>query len=156
MLDHVGLRVQDFPRALAFYRAALEPLGYRVMMEFPEAAGLGYKGKTDFWIMKSDRPQSAVLVAFTGSRQAVTAFHAAALAAGGSDNGGPGVRPDYHPNYFGAFILDPEGNNVEAVCHDAPGGARREATSTKRRVTRGTARRGASRKKPARKRPGRK
>jgi catechol 2,3-dioxygenase-like lactoylglutathione lyase family enzyme len=118
MLDHIGLRVQDFPRALAFYRAALAPIGYKVIMEFPEAAGLGERGKPDFWISKTAEVESAVHLAFVGTRESVAAFHAAALAAGGVDNGPPGPRPDYHPHYFGAFILDPYGNNIEVVCHD--------------------------------------
>jgi catechol 2,3-dioxygenase-like lactoylglutathione lyase family enzyme len=120
MLDHVNMRVQDFRKLLAFYRAALAPLGYRVVMEFPQAAGLGEKGKPDFWITTSDRPSNPVHIAFVTDRDSVSAFHAAALAAGATDNGPPGVRADYHPNYFSAFILDPEGNNIEAVCHEPP------------------------------------
>jgi|1186.fasta_scaffold1236160_2 catechol 2,3-dioxygenase-like lactoylglutathione lyase family enzyme len=131
MLDHVSIHVQDFRRALAFYRAALAPLGYKVVMEFPEVAGLGEKGKPDFWIGRTDKPVNPVHVAFAASRQAVTAFHAAAVAAGGVDNGPPGLRPDYHPNYYGAFVLDPDGNNLEAVCHVAPGPVRKP---TRKRV----------------------
>ncbi len=125
MLDHVSIQVQDFRRALTFYRAALAPLGYKVVMEFPEVAGLGEKGKPDFWIGRTDKPVNPVHVAFAATREAVTAFHAAALAAGGVDNGAPGLRPDYHPHYYGAFVLDPDGNNVEAVCHTPPVPARK-------------------------------
>lgn len=120
MIDHVSLRVQDFERALAFYRAALEPIGYQVVMEFSGAAGLGAGGKPDFWIMQSEPPINATHVAFSSERALVDAFHAAAIAAGGSDNGAPGLRPDYHPHYYGAFIFDPEGNNVEVVSHADP------------------------------------
>ena len=121
MLDHVGLRVQDFPRAIAFYKAALAPIGYEVAMEYPGGAGLGEPGKPDLWIMLTDKPPHPSHIAFRTSRASVDAFHAAALAAGGTDNGGPGVRSDYHPHYYAAFVLDPEGNNIEVVCHDAPG-----------------------------------
>src|SRR6187402_3730148 len=121
MLDHVSLRVQDFPRALAFYRAALAAIGYRVATEFPDAAGLGEPGKTDLWITLTDKPLSPAHIAFRTDRARVDAFHAAALAAGGTDNGAPGVRADYHPHYYAAYVIDPEGNNIEVVCHDPPG-----------------------------------
>jgi catechol 2,3-dioxygenase-like lactoylglutathione lyase family enzyme len=120
MLDHVSLRVQDFDRALAFYRAALAPLGYLTVMEFPEAAGLGEPGRPDFWLMRTEQPLNPTHVAFSADRARVDAFHAAALAAGGSSNGEPGVRGDYHPHYYAAFVLDPEGNNIEVVCHADP------------------------------------
>jgi catechol 2,3-dioxygenase-like lactoylglutathione lyase family enzyme len=119
MLDHISLRVQDHPRAVAFYRAALAPLGYRVLMEYPGAAGLG-AGMPDFWLMTTEQPINPTHVAFSARRAAVDAFHAAALAAGGTDNGSPGLRADYHPHYYGAFVRDPEGNNVEVVCHSDP------------------------------------
>ena len=125
MLDHVSLRVQDFPRALAFYRAALAAIGYRVATEFPDAAGLGEPGKTDLWITLTDKPLLPAHIAFRTDRARVDAFHAAALAAGGTDNGAPGVRADYHPHYYAAFVIDPEGNNIEVVCHDPPGLARK-------------------------------
>ena len=128
MLDHVSLRVQDFSRAVAFYRAALAPIGYRVAMEFPGTAGLGERAMPDFWITLTDKPLLPMHVAFRTDRARVDAFHAAALAAGGIDNGPPGLRADYHPNYYAAYVLDPEGNNVEVVCHDAPG-ARKAAPS---------------------------
>jgi catechol 2,3-dioxygenase-like lactoylglutathione lyase family enzyme len=119
MLDHISLRVQDHSRALAFYRAALAPLGYRVLMEYPGAAGLG-ADMPDFWLMSTEQPINPTHVAFSADRATVDAFHAAALAAGGSDNGQPGLRADYHPHYYGAFVRDPEGNNVEVVCHADP------------------------------------
>ena len=118
-LDHVGLDVTDYAGSKAFYRSALEPLGLRLMMEpVPEVGGFG-DDFPFFWIGKRDRgPQTGVHVAFTArDREMVDAFHAAALAAGGTDNGGPGVREIYHPDYYGAFVLDPDGNNVEVVCH---------------------------------------
>jgi catechol 2,3-dioxygenase-like lactoylglutathione lyase family enzyme len=118
-LDHVGLDVADYEGSKAFYERALEPLGLRLMMEpVREVGGFG-DDFPFFWIARRDRgPQTGVHVAFRGSsRELVDAFHAAALAAGGTDNGGPGVREIYHPDYYGAFVLDPDGNNVEAVCH---------------------------------------
>ena len=118
MIDHVNIGVADLAASRAFYEQALAPLGYRVLMAFPGTVGFGGDdGKPDFWI--SDRPSSAPLhVAFLSpDRATVDAFHSAALAAGGSDNGPPGPRPQYHASYYGAVALDPEGNNVEAVIH---------------------------------------
>jgi catechol 2,3-dioxygenase-like lactoylglutathione lyase family enzyme len=120
MIDHISLRVQDFERAVAFYKAALAPIGYQVVMEFSGAAGLGAGGKPDFWIMQSEPPINVTHVAFASERAHVDAFHAAAILAGGSDNGAPGLRPQYHQHYYGAFIFDPEGNNVEVVSHADP------------------------------------
>lgn len=126
MIDHIGLTVADLPRAKAFYDQALAPLGYRLLMEVTEemtggrGAHLGYgrDGKPDFWIGSAGVPMTGLHVAFAADRRAlVDAFHHAALAAGGRDNGAPGLRPEYHPNYYGAFVIDPDGNNVEAVCH---------------------------------------
>jgi catechol 2,3-dioxygenase-like lactoylglutathione lyase family enzyme len=119
-LDHVGLDVADYASSKAFYEPALEPLGLRLMMEpVPEVGGFG-DDFPFFWIAKRGRgPQTGVHVAFrVDRRELVDAFHAAALAAGGADNGGPGVREIYHPNYYAAFVLDPDGNNVEVVCHN--------------------------------------
>jgi catechol 2,3-dioxygenase-like lactoylglutathione lyase family enzyme len=124
MLDHIGLRVTDFARSKDFFAASLAPLAITVMMEFPDGGtgGASHAGFGDerpfFWIGDARPVSGPVHVAFSArSRADVTAFHAAALAAGGTDNGAPGLRPDYHPNYFGAFVLDPDGNNIEAVCH---------------------------------------
>ncbi len=120
MLDHVGIPVSDFERSKRFYEEALSPLGYELIMEpRPGAAGLGRSGKPDFWIGQGE-PGHPVHVAFAAAdRASVKAFHEAAVAAGGRDNGRPGLRPEYHPSYYGAFVLDPDGNNVEAVCHRA-------------------------------------
>jgi catechol 2,3-dioxygenase-like lactoylglutathione lyase family enzyme len=127
MLDHVGIEVSDFERSKAFYTQALEPLGIRLLMEPVEgAAGFGsdteYGPKPYFWVAARERPVvSGAHISF-GARtpELVDAFHAAALSAGGTDNGAPGPRPIYHPGYYGAFVLDPDGNNIEAVCHQAP------------------------------------
>jgi catechol 2,3-dioxygenase-like lactoylglutathione lyase family enzyme len=120
MLDHVGLDVTDYELSKAFYEKALAPLGLELMMEpAPGIGGFGDGRRPFFWIGTGRRPaQSGVHVAFdTPDRAAVDAFHAAALDAGATDNGPPGVREIYHPNYYGAYVLDPDGNNVEAVCH---------------------------------------
>jgi catechol 2,3-dioxygenase-like lactoylglutathione lyase family enzyme len=118
MLDHIGLVVTDFGRSKSFFERALAPLGYTKLMEFSGAAGFGMAGKPDFWISQGQSPKP-VHVAFAASdRKIVDAFHKAALAAGGGDNGAPGVRKEYHSNYYGAFITDPDGNNIEAVCHN--------------------------------------
>ncbi|MGH2962506.1 MAG: VOC family protein [Solirubrobacterales bacterium] len=120
MLDHVGLDVDDYDRSREFYEKALAPLGLKLMMEpAPRVGGFGDGRMPFFWIGARGRgPQTGVHVAFTAeSREVVDAFHAAALEAGATDNGGPGVREIYHPDYYGAFVLDPDGNNVEAVCH---------------------------------------
>ena len=118
-VDHVGIDVSDYDASKAFYEQALAPLGMKLMME--PAAQIGGFGADFpfFWIAERDLgPDSGVHVAFrTEDRETVDTFHAAALAAGGTDNGGPGVREIYHPHYYGAFVLDPDGNNVEAVCH---------------------------------------
>lgn len=127
MIDHLGITVRDFDRSLAFYSAALAPLGYAVLMQFPGVAGLGKDGKPDFWI-GAHRPDywpagaavanAPVHLAFAAaSAQEVDAFYAAAIAAGGVDHGAPGPRPEYHPGYYGAFVIDPNGNNFEAVFH---------------------------------------
>jgi catechol 2,3-dioxygenase-like lactoylglutathione lyase family enzyme len=120
MFDHVGLNVRDYARSRAFYERALEPLGYAVVLAFDEwkGAGFGDDGKPSFWIMEREPYGTGTHVAFhCPDRATVDAFHAAGLEAGGDDNGGPGIREHYHPTYYGAFVLDPDGNNVEAVCH---------------------------------------
>jgi catechol 2,3-dioxygenase-like lactoylglutathione lyase family enzyme len=118
MIDHIKLHVADAERSKAFYAAALAPLGYRVVMEpVPgRVVGMGTRFP-DFWLAQSDAPTVAHVALRADDRAAVDAFHAAALAAGGRDNGGPGLRPQYHPGYYGAFVFDPDGNNVEAVHH---------------------------------------
>jgi len=125
MLDHVGLAVTDYGRSLAFYKKALEPLGFGLVMEIPREvtggeahAGFGRDGRPQFWIGTGGPPSAPIHVAFSArSRADVDAFHAAAMKAGGTDNGKPGLRPHYHPNYYGAFVRDPDGHNIEAVCH---------------------------------------
>jgi catechol 2,3-dioxygenase-like lactoylglutathione lyase family enzyme len=120
MLDHVGFNVSDYEQSRAFYELALAPLGLALLMEpAPGIGGFGEGQKPFFWIAtRGPAPQSAVHVAFAVERRAtVDAFHAAALEAGATDNGPPGVREIYHPHYYGAYVLDPDGNNVEAVCH---------------------------------------
>ena len=120
MLDHVGFTVSDYERSKAFYAKALAPLGVTLLMEPVEAAaGFGKDGKPFFWIeARGPALQGDLHVAFAvDSRETVDAFHAAALEAGGTDNGAPGVREIYHPSYYGAYVLDPDGNNIEAVCH---------------------------------------
>jgi catechol 2,3-dioxygenase-like lactoylglutathione lyase family enzyme len=124
MLDHVGFPVLDYERSKAFYTRALAPLGYTLVMEVRQdehdspAAGFGANGKPDLWIGGEGGLNRALHVAIAADdRAAVNAFYDAALAAGGKDNGAPGLRPHYHPNYYGAFVLDPDGHNVEAVCH---------------------------------------
>ncbi|WP_338758555.1 VOC family protein [Massilia sp. METH4] len=129
MIDHVGIIVTDFSNSRAFYEKALAPIGHAMLMELgPEitgtvrVAGFGIAPKPDFWISEAksdDKAISPVHVALrVDSRALVDAFHAAALAAGGRDNGAPGIRAHYHPNYYGAFVLDPDGHNIETVCHD--------------------------------------
>jgi catechol 2,3-dioxygenase-like lactoylglutathione lyase family enzyme len=125
MLDHIGFTVANFAEAKAFYLKALAPLGLGIVMEVTkeetgkdEHAGFGRDHKPFFWIGSGDKAKGGVHVAFTAaSRAQVDAFYAAAIAAGARDNGQPGLRPHYHPNYYGAFVVDKDGNNIEAVCH---------------------------------------
>jgi catechol 2,3-dioxygenase-like lactoylglutathione lyase family enzyme len=148
MIDHISLRVRDFNKAIAFYKAALGPLGYKLLMEFEGFAGFG-EHKPDFWVTVSKKAINPTHIAFTTDRKSVRAFHEAAVKAGGKDNGAPGPRADYHPNYFGAFVLDPDGNNVEAVCHEPEKAAKKPAAkkpAAKKPAT----------KKPAAKKPARK
>ena len=119
MLDHVTISVSNIARAIAFYDRALTPLGIeRLYAEGTTAFGYGAEKKAFFWIGLRETVQTGAHIAFAAKdRAGVDAFHAAALAAGGRDNGAPGVRPHYHANYYGAFITDPDGHNIEAVCH---------------------------------------
>jgi catechol 2,3-dioxygenase-like lactoylglutathione lyase family enzyme len=119
MFDHVGITVSDLERSRAFYAAALGPLGIREVMQFENFIGFGVD-RPQFWILEGQSGASMprVHVAFAAhSRLEVDTFHRSALAAGGSDNGGPGLRPEYHEHYYGAFVLDPDGHNIEAVYH---------------------------------------
>ena len=126
MLDHVGFPVADFAKSKAFYDKALAPLGVTCIMELTQEmtagrgahAGYGESGKPCFWIGTGKLHQPGIHVAFAAKDRAmVDAFYEAALAAGGRGNGAPGLRPMYHPNYYGAFVFDPDGHNIEAVCH---------------------------------------
>jgi catechol 2,3-dioxygenase-like lactoylglutathione lyase family enzyme len=133
MTDHLGIPVSDIARATEFYLKALAPLGYGLVMEVSAAetghgAAVGFgppgkdadfqSGKPSFWIGEGERLGGHVHVAFVApSRAAVDAFYRAALNAGGKNNGPPGLRPHYHANYYAAFVFDPDGNNIEAVCH---------------------------------------
>ena len=119
MLDHVGIRVSDFEQSKRFFTEALSPLGYELIMEpSVSTAGFGRRGKPDFWIGQGDRGQPVHIAFAASDRASVDAFHEEALAAGGRNNGGPGLRPKYHPSYYAAFVFDPDGNNIEAVCHE--------------------------------------
>jgi len=118
MIDHIGIGVADYGASRRFYLAALAPLGYDVVMEFERVCGLGADGKPDFWIHEASGVRLPLHIAFVSpDRATVDRFYEGAMAAGAKDNGAPGLRPQYHPNYYGAFVLDPDGNNVEAVCH---------------------------------------
>lgn len=119
MIDHLTLKVRDLARSRALLSAALAPLGYEVLMEFEGMVGMGADKKPDLWLAQDPEGTRPPLhLAFTApSRKAVDAFHAAALAAGARDNGGPGIRKEYHPTYYAAFVLDLDGHNLEAVTH---------------------------------------
>jgi len=127
MLDHIGVSTSDYAGAKAFYTHAFAPLGLSLLMEVTKEqtgaeahAGFGRDGKAFFWIGTGDKPKGGLHIAFAAATRAqVDAFHAAAIAAGGHDNGKPGLRPHYHANYYGAFVIDLDGNNIEAVCHVA-------------------------------------
>ncbi len=127
MLDHIGIAATDYPASRAFYEAALAPLGIGTVMELTAEQTGGYAGigmgkddKPFFWVGSGGPKGAGMHVAFAAATRAeVDAFYAAAMGAGGKDSGGPGLRPWYHPNYYGAFVLDPDGINVEAVCHRA-------------------------------------
>lgn len=122
ILDHVGIKVSDIDRSFAFYREALGTLGITALMDFEfggdRFVGFGKGGKPDFWLSGGRQTRGETHVAFTAaSRAEVQAFYSVALSMGGRDNGAPGLRPHYHPNYYGAFVFDPDGHNIEAVCH---------------------------------------
>ncbi|AOY01620.1 VOC family protein [Jeongeupia sp. USM3] len=125
MIDHVGITVSNFEQSKSFYASALSPIGYVLLMDLPKAvsgskdfAGFGALPKPDFWIGGNAADIQPVHVAFSApDRAQVRAFYAAAIAAGGRDNGAPGIRAHYHPDYYSAFVLDPDGHNVEVVCH---------------------------------------
>lgn len=125
MIDHTGLEVSSLAKSLPFYEKALAPLGIKAIHKFTkeqagaDMAGFGEPPKPDFWIAEGTPNKPIIHIAFRAkSRALVDAFYKAAIAAGGRDNGKPGIREYYHPNYYGAFVLDPDGHNIEAVCHD--------------------------------------
>jgi catechol 2,3-dioxygenase-like lactoylglutathione lyase family enzyme len=118
ILDHIGLAVRDFAKSATFFRRALAPLGIQTVLEGEGWAMLGKDGRPEFWIGVHGIPPGPIHIAFAAeNREQVRAFHRAALAAGGRDNGAPGIRAKYHPDYYGAFVFDPDGHNIEAVCH---------------------------------------
>ena len=134
MIDHIGFPVSDYARSKAFYAQALAPLGYGLVIEIDgahtesraAAVGFGSASKPDFWIGAEGGLKKPLHVAIVAAdRASVDAFHVAALHAGGRDNGAPGLRPHYHANYYAAFVLDPDGHNIEAVCHAAEEAQRR-------------------------------
>jgi catechol 2,3-dioxygenase-like lactoylglutathione lyase family enzyme len=120
ILDHIGFNVNDFAASKSFLMQALEPLDITLVMEGEGWAMLGRNGKPQFWFGAFGPSPGPIHIAFAAAnREQVRRFHAAALAAGGKDNGAPGIREQYHPNYYGAFVIGPDGHNFEAVCHEA-------------------------------------
>jgi catechol 2,3-dioxygenase-like lactoylglutathione lyase family enzyme len=126
MIDHTGLQMSRPLESRRFYEQALAPLGYTLLMEIPReftggrvVLGFGVAPKADFWLAEGTPNEPKLHIAFRAdTREVVDAFYRAAIAAGGKDNGPPGPRPQYHQNYYGAFVLDPDGHNIEAVCHE--------------------------------------
>src|SRR6187397_167618 len=118
MIDHVAIDASDLERSKAFYAESLGPRGYELVMEFEHgAAGFAAQGKPDFWLYRGTAAGGTHVAFAAPDRATVDAFHAASLAAGGKDNGAPGLRPRYHADYYGGYVIDPDGHNVEAVCH---------------------------------------
>lgn len=124
MIDHIGIDVSNLEAATDFYKQVLAPLNYQLLMQFPGFSGFGIQSDAgplaNFWLKQSDKPTQNFHVAFRAeSRATVDEFYQLAIAAGAKDNGKPGVREIYHPNYYGAFVLDADGRNIEVVCHQA-------------------------------------
>jgi catechol 2,3-dioxygenase-like lactoylglutathione lyase family enzyme len=127
MIDHVSLLVSDFAKSRTFYLQALAQTGHSKLVELPAApggdaqtAGFCHADGSDLWIRQGDPHRPPLHIAFrVPTRAAVDAFHEEAIAAGGRDNGAPGLRPNYHPHYYAAYVLDPDGHNIEAVCQEA-------------------------------------
>ena len=118
MFDHMGFGVTNLAESKAFFLEALQPLGVTVAMEGPYGVGMGRNNKPTLWLSETEERPAHLHLAFTAeNRKQVDAFYRAAIAAGGKDNGAPGLRPHYHPNYYGAFVIGPGGHNIEAVCH---------------------------------------
>ena len=128
MIDHTGVIVSDYEKSKIFYKSALSAISYEMLLEVPPSAngstyvaGFGEAPKPDFYVIHGTPNNPPVHVAFrVASRVIVDAFYKAAIDAGGKDNGAPGIRAHYHPNYYGAYVLDPDGHNIEAVCHESP------------------------------------
>ena len=162
-IDHLQLTVSDYERSKAFYLAALKPLGVAVVMEFPfgaignfASAGLGTEGKPFFWLLTGEKVAPHLHIAFrVETREEVDQFYAAAMEAGGMDNGPPGLRLHYHANYYGAFVLDPDGHNIEAVCHyslaEMTEASREAAAPARKKVAKKAARKVAKKKIAAKK-----
>ena len=159
-IDHTSLSVSDYEKAKRFYGAALAPLGVAVLMEFPmdggsSVAGIGTPGKPFLWVSGGGKTLPRVHIALRAdSRAQVDGFYAAAIAAGGTDNGPPGLRPQYSQHYYAAYVLDPDGHNIEAVTHTPPGPAkpaRRAAKATTAKAAKKPAKRAAAKKPAARK-----
>jgi len=122
LIDHIGIDVADYARSRAFYLHAMPAIGWELVEEIRGWAAFGPPAKPVFWLRQSVLPTQPIHIAFLApERAAVDAWHAAALEAGATDNGAPGLRQVYHPNYYGAFVLDPDGHNLEAVCHRGAG-----------------------------------
>jgi len=123
MIDHIGVAVSNIDNSIAFYTKALAPLGYELLRKFDipsggRVAGFGVGGKPEFWIASGEVKQHLHVAFRASGRAKVREFYEAALAAGGKDNGPPGVRPHYHEHYYGGFVHDPDGHNIEACCHE--------------------------------------
>jgi catechol 2,3-dioxygenase-like lactoylglutathione lyase family enzyme len=150
IFDHLGIKVSDFDKSHAFYKAALAPLGIKTMMQYPGVCGMGVT-MPEFWL-SAGAPVSTHVAFAAKDRATVDAFYAAAIAAGGKDNGGPGLRPNYHEHYYGAFVLDLDGNNIEAVCHLPPGAKKAPAKAAPAAKKKAPAKKIAAKKKaPAKK-----
>jgi len=118
IIDHIGLAVADYERSRQFYDQCLAPLGVHLVVEVEGWAGYGCDDKAEFWFGPDETVQNPLHIAFTAAdRTSVDRFYQAGLAAGAKDNGEPGIRAIYHPHYYGAFLIDPDGHNIEAVCH---------------------------------------
>jgi len=118
VFDHIGIGVSDLKASKAFFLRALSSIGVQAVMEFPDSVGLGQGQKPSFWLHPTEGKPLSIHLAFTAAdRKQVDVFYREALAAGGKDNGPPGLRPHYHANYYAAFVFGPDGHNVEVVCH---------------------------------------
>lgn len=117
MIDHIGLQVRHYEKSKAFYLQALKPLGYDLVTEIKTWGGFGVNGIPELWLIEGEITEPTVHIALRAkTRACVDAFYKAALDVGGTDNGAPGIR-EYHPHYYAAFVIDPDGHNLEAVCH---------------------------------------